>query len=90
MQLSEPLAIAIIRARDRALDALDNLRRAVPDGADAKCDAIEIILCYMGIDQICERLAAFPICIEADRVVAEMVTDEKAVNGDASPNQPLP
>jgi len=53
--------------------------------SDSAALAIEIILCHMGIDQICERLAAFPICIDAARVVAQMVSDEKAVNGDESP-----
>ena len=71
MPLSEPIALAIVRARDRARDALRELTDlAFQVGAELAGDPVREV--WNATDRL-------PICRDADRVVAEMVTDEKAV-----------
>jgi len=82
MPLPEPLAIGIVRARDRAQAALRELKRLIPKG-----QFFDSTMAIQGCSTSIRRLR---ICVEADRVVAQMVIDKTAINGDASPNQPLP
>ena len=82
MPLSEPIAIAVVRARDRATRALDEISALC---RKAGRPTEELVVAYHQL-----QIAQIPICRDAESIVAEMVTDEKCVNGDASPNQPLP
>jgi len=73
MTLTEPTALAIVRARDRALDALRELTDlAFRVGFEIAADPVR---------EVWSAANCLPICRDADRVVAEMVTDEKCVNG---------
>ena len=76
MQLTQTTALAIVRALDRALDALRDL--------DAHADALEHPVDGSARQLIRERLIGLSICVEAASVAARMAADETAVNSGAS------
>ena len=82
MPLSEPLALAIVRARDRARDALRELRmRFLQAEYSGAAEAIREIMI---------RLRGFPALQHADRVVAKSATASAKSAKSTVGNMPMP